>query len=353
MVDGRDSCRVTGRQSHQRSSFQSNIPTSRAAIAISRVYVFWTDNIFGKICRRLHHHTVSYFLSERSDVGREVCRGRIMMMWARAVATLYLLLSAHLVAAGRPLNAPLQRLVQQQQAYYDESTEEEHTRGGGGGASRGAEQHSSDSRRASSPPQTRSRAASGRGRAAAGNTKQTSSPREFAEDTLARKQWMVTQRMRADLLALHYTASEVAAIDPEVAAVVISRGLSRPRMGMPPAWKRRNGKAGLGREAGPLGRVIGGVFNALNPLPMIRGVGSAVGRVLSSIGLSPQRVFSFVAKALAAGFLASQLRNALAGNNGYGEGSGFSLPQLPGLPRWLKPGRNPDLEDDDDFDEFF
>jgi hypothetical protein len=170
---------------------------------------------------------------------------------------------------------------------------------------------------------------------------------------LARKQWMVTQRMRADLLALHYTATEVAAIDPEVAAVVIGRGLARPRMGMPPAWKRRGSKLGLGRDQGPLARALSGVFKALNPLPFIRSVGLAAARSLSVLGITPQRVGAVaaaLAKALAVGFAVAKLRSAMAG--GGSSSGGFTFPRLPSLPRWGKPSGNSDLDDDDDGDYF-
>lgn len=56
----------------------------------------------------------------------------------------------------------------------------------------------------------------------------------------ARVQWMVTQKMRQDLARLRYTPEEIADINPEVAKVIISRGLGRPRTGMPKSWRRRS-----------------------------------------------------------------------------------------------------------------
>ena len=51
-------------------------------------------------------------------------------------------------------------------------------------------------------------------------------------------QFMITLRMRRVLIdELSYLPQEVDCMDPQVAAVVIERGLSRPAKGMPSSWK--------------------------------------------------------------------------------------------------------------------
>ena len=53
-------------------------------------------------------------------------------------------------------------------------------------------------------------------------------------------QIMVTQRMRRVLEdELGYTADEVDAMEPQIAAVVIERGLARPTAGMPKSWRKK------------------------------------------------------------------------------------------------------------------
>jgi hypothetical protein len=51
-------------------------------------------------------------------------------------------------------------------------------------------------------------------------------------------QVVVTASMRAALAALGYTAEEVAALDPAVAAEVIRRSTRRPATGTPASWLR-------------------------------------------------------------------------------------------------------------------
>lgn len=52
-------------------------------------------------------------------------------------------------------------------------------------------------------------------------------------------QYMITNRMRRVLIeSLGYLPDEVDCMDPQVAAVVIERGLSRPSKGMPLSWKQ-------------------------------------------------------------------------------------------------------------------
>ena len=59
-----------------------------------------------------------------------------------------------------------------------------------------------------------------------------------ASSSSAQVQGMVTGRMRQALMALGYRSAEIDMINPEIAKVVITRGLERPRQGMPPAWTK-------------------------------------------------------------------------------------------------------------------
>eukprot|EP01041_Mallomonas_annulata_P004842 gene4842-9646_t len=60
------------------------------------------------------------------------------------------------------------------------------------------------------------------------------------EKSSASVQYMITNRMRRVLTDdLGYMDSEVESMAPEVAAVVIERGLQRPSNGMPASWRRK------------------------------------------------------------------------------------------------------------------
>ena len=57
----------------------------------------------------------------------------------------------------------------------------------------------------------------------------------------AKVQFMVTGRMRQVLTEeLGYLPSEIDMIEPQIAAVVIERGLARPSAGMPASWRKTN-----------------------------------------------------------------------------------------------------------------
>jgi len=52
-------------------------------------------------------------------------------------------------------------------------------------------------------------------------------------------QWVITQKMKRELIQeLDYLPSEVDQMDPQVASVVLRKGLRRPASGMPVSWKR-------------------------------------------------------------------------------------------------------------------
>mmetsp|Transcript_43827 Transcript_43827/g.86414 ORF Transcript_43827/g.86414 Transcript_43827/m.86414 type:complete len:271 (+) Transcript_43827:25-837(+) len=103
----------------------------------------------------------------------------------------------------------------------------------------------------------------------------------------AKIQWMVTQRMRTELLALQYTEEEVDAISPDIAKVVVERGLPRPASGMPPTWsrsaatkKRHMGRKKAGRGGG---RLISRVVRALNPVPLVAKTVTIPARILGAL----------------------------------------------------------------------
>ena len=79
-----------------------------------------------------------------------------------------------------------------------------------------------------------------------------------AERAASGVQWIVTAQMRRELRALGYTEEEVGEIRPEVARVVLERGLGRPRSGMPRAWRTSSER--------PRRRLLGGIPN---PLPAL------------------------------------------------------------------------------------
>ena len=46
-------------------------------------------------------------------------------------------------------------------------------------------------------------------------------------------------RLQLELASLGYTEEEMAAVRPEVAREIAEKGLTRPRTGMPQAWRTR------------------------------------------------------------------------------------------------------------------
>jgi len=73
------------------------------------------------------------------------------------------------------------------------------------------------------------------------DTKASVSEKDNNKNNISKMQFMVTNRMREILIEeLNYLESEVEMIEPQIAAVVIERGLSRPSAGMPPSWKKTN-----------------------------------------------------------------------------------------------------------------
>ena len=51
-------------------------------------------------------------------------------------------------------------------------------------------------------------------------------------------QFMVTQRMKAELAALGYSEAEAQILDPQRAAAIIEHSIRRPSRGVPASWNR-------------------------------------------------------------------------------------------------------------------
>ena len=85
----------------------------------------------------------------------------------------------------------------------------------------------------------------------------------------ARIQYMVTNRMRKVLEEeLGYHSDEVDTIEPQIAAVVIERGLTRPSNGMPASWSRKqevsrsnNSPNAMTKVFKPIARIVRKVFS--------------------------------------------------------------------------------------------
>ena len=159
---------------------------------------------------------------------------------------------------------------------------------------------------------------------------------------------------------------QVGAISPDVAKVVIARGLYRPRAGMPAAWRRDAGASGRwrgrgrgasGRGAGralagaaravvgtpmraarAVGAAAGAVARFLNPFPLLAGAGRVSlqaarlpGRWLGS-ALRSRRVRDAVqVVAQAAAGAAVMVAGAVGLRAAAGQAQGLSLPSLPKL----------------------
>lgn len=99
--------------------------------------------------------------------------------------------------------------------------------------------------------------------------------------------------MRQALMALGYRSAEIDMINPEIAKVVITRGLERPRQGMPPAWTK-DSRTKPGRGAGGLGKLV----RALNPFPLVANVVTFPFRVV--VGLAKDEGVQDLVKSAAA-----------------------------------------------------
>jgi hypothetical protein len=71
-------------------------------------------------------------------------------------------------------------------------------------------------------------------------------------------QWVVTQKMRMQLSKLGYSQEEIGKLDPERAAAIIRRGITRPARGVPGGWSKgvqQQGSRGI-RSAVGLGQSL-------------------------------------------------------------------------------------------------
>ena len=91
-------------------------------------------------------------------------------------------------------------------------------------------------------------------------------------------QWVVTQKMKAQLIELGYGEAEIAALDAERAAAIIRRSISRPSGGVPTGWNR-------GGRSKP---------------SALRGAVQAIRKPLSSIGLPSAAVNAVLGTAVLA-----------------------------------------------------
>lgn len=93
--------------------------------------------------------------------------------------------------------------------------------------------------------------------------KRTKKLEAAAKGSSAKVQYMITNRMRNKLIKeLGYLSEEVDMIEPQIAAVVIERALSRPSSGMPSSWRKttvakRPKKRGQGIGSNIFSKLIG------------------------------------------------------------------------------------------------
>ncbi|KAL3901013.1 MAG: hypothetical protein SGPRY_012352, partial [Prymnesium sp.] len=62
---------------------------------------------------------------------------------------------------------------------------------------------------------------------------------------VASVQFMITNQMKERLQALGYASEEIAALHPERASAIVSRGIVRPKMGVPASWTRASSNGPL------------------------------------------------------------------------------------------------------------
>ena len=114
------------------------------------------------------------------------------------------------------------------------------------------------------------------------------------EGQTAKVQFMVTGRMRQVLTEeLGYLSSEVDMIEPQIAAVVIERGLARPSAGMPASWRKTNVARAVARRPGNIRtRSVSGIVNALKrPLTLIPLLITATYLIIQSGSAEPMSKF--------------------------------------------------------------
>lgn len=101
-------------------------------------------------------------------------------------------------------------------------------------------------------------------------------------------QVMITRRMRKVLVdELGYLSSEVDAMEPSVAAVVLERGLARPSNGMPASWRRTADPVNPFKSKNPAVRLVNAALNLTRGLArgLIAAVGVASSKTLSVAAL--------------------------------------------------------------------
>jgi len=106
---------------------------------------------------------------------------------------------------------------------------------------------------------------------------EAAAPASAADEAAPGVQFVVTNKMKAELAALGYSAEEVAGLSAERASAIISRKIERPGRGVPATWNRRTG-------GGPLSKLAVGGKSALRALTSGKGLAfSGVAAILAAI----------------------------------------------------------------------
>lgn len=115
-------------------------------------------------------------------------------------------------------------------------------------------------------------------------------------------QWVVTQKMRMQLSKLGYSQEEIGKLDPERAAAIIRRGITRPARGVPGGWSKgvqQQGSKGIRSAVGlgqsllaktkgvPGGPIAPAVALALGALTLVLKRGGSGSSVLVKRAMAP------------------------------------------------------------------
>ena len=115
-------------------------------------------------------------------------------------------------------------------------------------------------------------------------------------------QWVVTQKMRMQLSKLGYSQEEIGKLDPERAAAIIRRGITRPARGVPGGWSKgvqQKGSRGIRSAVGlgqsllaktkgvPGGPIAPAVALALGALTLVLKRGGSGSSVLVKRAMAP------------------------------------------------------------------
>jgi len=102
-------------------------------------------------------------------------------------------------------------------------------------------------------------------------------PASRAASGSASTQWVITAKMKAQLVELGYSLEEISQLDAERAAAVIRRSVARPTGGVPAAWNR-----GERRKANPIRSAVGAVGKTFSAVGLPSG---AAGPILAAVAV--------------------------------------------------------------------